>query len=261
MELATDDLNSRVAAYFGAADDGLPTRWTPERVMERLVEAFTVIMNTAGRIGPKAHGVAWPSILREFSDYVGYDKVQYERDKRAEIERNADRAVSSAELSRAEEAIGWASQYLQADPVLADALQLWALCKARHIKIERVLRARCLAAEKLMVATNRAADAAHFDKVQARRRDIARKYAQWANDRLGKSTGARYDARIRAGAAELARREIIKAERADPRPSSKMRRSEVMPGRVFTNQWLDRKRKEGAAAVAAALDGDGVVVR
>ena len=38
-----DDMNERIAAYMGSEPDALPTRWTPELVMERLVDAFDAV--------------------------------------------------------------------------------------------------------------------------------------------------------------------------------------------------------------------------
>ena len=258
---AFSELNDRASAYIGAQIDGLPTRWTPEQVQSRLIEAMVVISKTAGRIGPKQFGAAWPAIMLEFQDYLGYDHVQYMKDRRGDIQREADRTFSSIELSRADESMNWASRYLAAGPVMADAIQLWAMCKALHIKIERVLRARCKVADRLRTARAAEADAERDRTMEAKRREIAAGVVLWAEAALSKEADPGARGRIRAGARELTRKRVLEAERAMPRPSRRIKRSDVMPGKVFTNQWLDKQRKLAAAALAGALQRDRVIVR
>lgn len=248
-------------AYAGVDDGAAPTIWTPAQVNIRLIEAFTVVLKTAGSVGPRQFGNGWPAVLREFEDYIGYDHAQYMQDRRVEIGREAARKFTSAELSRSDEAINWASRYLSGDPVLADAIQLWAWSKARGLKIERILRRRRVVADRLRDLSAAEANARRDVAMRATRREIAAKYAGWANERLATAPDTGYAARIRAAARELARKALLEAERALPRPSTAIRRSAVMPGRVFTNQWLDVKRKEAAAVLASALRGAGVPVR
>lgn len=148
-----DNLASLVAAYQGAGEDGIPTAWTPAHVATRMIEAMDIATKTAGRIGPSTSSGFWPSVFYDFADYVGReDGGSYLKDRRAAIERQADREFSSLQIARADEALNWASRYLADAPVLADALQLWALCKARRRSADKMLRRRAIAADKLRQA-------------------------------------------------------------------------------------------------------------
>lgn len=226
-----DDLNERLAAYLGADpgdDDPIPTRWTPEYVVLRLVKAFDAVHRGVSRPGPKQFGSNWPSIVQNFEELVDWEEFDRSiaegrswkaqrlvSDARREIEdqriRDAEEAEdrparpNSLDIDKADEAILWCARYLGADPLRADALQLHAFCIARNLKTAKVLRRRAVKADLLL---------------ERRRKD----------------------------------------ER-DPEARKHIGRRDVMPNRVFTQQRMDLVRKEAAATIARALNKARVMVR
>lgn len=222
------DLNSRIDAYRGLDADALPTLWTPERVQERLVEAFGVLRRSAGRVGPRGPGSAWPSVLQNMEEWIdaeaivqaqldGRDwmarrmvdravtEIAKERDRRAGEAVSHDARPTADETSRADEALGWALEILRLKPLHADALQLFALCHAYDLDIAKVLRRRTVRVDR-MVAVSQAALVAAGDAAPVRRQDVA-------------------------------------------------------PGKVYSRTRLDAWRKEGAAIIAAALNRRRIIVR
>ena len=257
------ELDTLVLAYADAEDGAPPLVWTPAHVEVRLVEAFRIVTKTAGRVGPKGAQGFWPELYREFADYVAYDHKTYLKDRRAEIEREAGRLFSSAELSRADEAINWASRYLADSPLQADAIQFWAFCKATHAPIEKRLRARAVRADKLRAVRVGDADKRHAKHIEELRKRVADRWGAWAKARLETvpPPPLKIAARIRLGGQEKCRMEIAELEKKHPKPSKTLSRAAVMPGKVFTVRWLDVNRKAGAALLAERLHGDGVRVR
>jgi hypothetical protein len=255
---APNELAGLVAAYSDLEAGRPPRSFTPAYVQARLVEAFQVIRKTAGSVGPKGYGNNWPEIFREFADYVGADDEQYRADRRAAILARADREVTSLELSRADEAMAWAARYLQDEPLACDALQLWAMCKAQHWQIEKVLRARAKRADRLLARLKAdLPDVVTIYRDDAN--DAAAKIAAWCNTALEGEKDKRKRARIRAAARIRMRREV-KATGAVER-ETRARRGDVMPGRVFSATRLEHHRKVGAALLAERLNAAGVRVR
>lgn len=249
-----DDMGVLSRAYFGALEDGLPTSWTPAHVQTRLIEAFKVIHKTTTRGAPKAFGSNWPNMLREFDDLVdAQSREQMEIDGVEEARRRGLRPTADM-IERADEAMGWCARYLAHDQAHADAIQLWAFCKARGFDMRKMLRRRRVAVD-IKVQRRQADKDAHR---LARRSEIAKEATEWANRRLASATSPEQVERIRANAFVRASRAI---EASPDCTARKVLRQDVMPGRAFTRTWLDAMRKEAANTLASLLNRDGVRVR
>ena len=136
-----NDLSARIAAYADP-DSDLPATWTPEHVGARMIEAFEVLSKIPERVGPASPANAWPAYMQEFHDLVGV-KVE---GSRAKIR------ATSAELSRLYEAFMWPVAFLTDMPLQADALSLWAFCKAGDRSIAEILARRMKQARKMAMA-------------------------------------------------------------------------------------------------------------
>jgi hypothetical protein len=160
------DIIDRAAAYDS---DGLLVSWTPESVGYRLIEAAVVFARTPARIGPAKMRTAWPATVVTAQDLVDEDtqarlmrfphligdwesridaktKAHMSREKQSEWERPSD--PTPDQYSRAEEALSWPMQHLGDRPLIADAVTLWALCKATGASLRATLRQRAIDADK-----------------------------------------------------------------------------------------------------------------
>jgi len=286
-----DDIADYVDAYRGSeeGEDGRytpPTEWTDTHVGLRLIAAFDVLARTVANPGPKKIKSALLSIVREWADLVDdetKDRVLYRAkiDKRrsgrhglidwesyvdgptkrllgddaAEDLKRCPNQATSLEIDMADEALGWSMTYLQDSPCQADALHLWAWGTAHDRNIAKVLRARCVAADKLIEYRRAELEA---DR-RKRKLAIAREVMSWGNPRIAVAvTQAEADA-IPAEMV-LRMRTLIWRDGLDT-PLPAITRSEVMPDVAFTRSWLDFSRKEAAKRLARALRRDRVIVR
>jgi hypothetical protein len=103
-----------------------------------MVRAFQVLQSMPGRIGPPAFGSAWPAILREFSDFLEESVRMHHAGEALQIRQR----YTAAEVALADEALCWPIQHLSRAPKRADALQLWAMARARRRSLRRLLRQR-----------------------------------------------------------------------------------------------------------------------
>lgn len=275
MRARFDDLDHRAAAYADAdPETGLPTRWTPELVEERLVAAFDVMARTPGRIGPRPPGSAWPEYWRERPALVeleAWRKIAAEAS--AAVMRRAT-IPSSAEAQRAAEALAWCLRYLGDKPTLSDALQLRAFCLASGRDLDKALLARRKKADALVdrrepgvdrrpkvdlaVAREAAALIAITANAMIERAEQRLRRAKDAKA-IGKAHKLKRDAT--AYAAKRLRKELRRKGAIQAPPAPKTKRSDVMPGMCFSRSYLDQKRKEAAALIAAALNREGKPVR
>ena len=118
----------------------------------------------------------------------------------------------------------------------------------------QTLRRRAIRADAMIDVRKIDEDAAR----DVRRRRIAAETLSWANARLDGEVDPDRIARIRANATIRFRRAI---EATSAIVSRRVRRSDVLPGKVFTRRWFDVRRKEGAEAIASRLDADDIVIR
>lgn len=243
-----------VDAYYAQQDGGvdLPSTWSPEHVMARMVEAFETLFRAGGTIGPQAFGSNWPSIVREFAELI--DAQAY-----AEHQREGGKVrlrPTVEDISRMEEALAWPVLYLSDIAIAADALNLWAACKARETSIKAVLRLRNQ--EAVRVACLREKD--ENAKRDAERKAVARDVAIWADARISQSDGtAGARARIIANAQIRLERALsskgILAARVFVKPSA------VMPDKVISQTSMDRWRMVAANTICGNLLEMRAVVR
>jgi hypothetical protein len=122
----------------GEMDEAPPRTWDAGWVAIRMVRAFEVLQTMPGRIGPPAYGSCWPAILREFSDFLE-ESVRMQRAGEVLAIRHP---YSAQEVALADEALCWPIEHLRRAPKRADALQLWAMARARRRSLRRLLRQR-----------------------------------------------------------------------------------------------------------------------
>lgn len=277
-----NDLGTLVLAYGSVEDDAPPLLWTATQVQIRLVDAFKVVMKTVSRPGPRAFGNSLPDVVREFADYAGRHEAEGERLEKwmqdVEMSRRNDE-FSALQFDLADEAITWASRFLSDSPMLADALQVWALGVSRGLGekgFAKLLRRRALAADAMV--ERRKQDAP--DKIiiyEQESEQAARKIAAWANSALAREHAEltrplrrdekrrtsievrKAKARIKMAAHIMFRREIkvVKAVEREVR----IHRVDVMPNRIFSVRNLDRYRKLGAILLAERLGKNNVLIR
>ena len=271
----------------------VPVHWTAYHVAKRLVISVDIVDATTTTPGPKGFGNGWPAMMREFADLIDEQSM---REHRAEVERGMLRRKmrpTPNEVGMAEEAIVWPATFLPPDSQEIDALMLWVLSTARDLNVARILARRRAEADTMISAIRRARgenEAAISDP--ERLKALARGVAATANVMIDEANAA--VARARASAAQAKAQDADKAEQRALRAqqlaaedvafarrlalkrlktiagleglisrglTERVRRSEVMPGKVFGQCTYDERRKLGAQIIADQLDARGVVVR
>lgn len=261
---------------FDAGDYVVPTRWTAYHVAKRLLDAYRAVEVSTRVPAPKAFGAAWPEMRREWADLLDADA---RRNHAADFESTVARArarPNSIEIEKAEEAILWPATFLDPDSPECDALNLWTLASATGRDVSKVLakrRARAdamieaialsmgqpeavvrdkkrlegavagvlLTANRMLDAARAAAREARSDRTLAKAREDAVFAREFALDRLKRQ---------------------VRIEALIARPvGQRLRRVDVMPGKVFTQRPYDEKRVAGAQLIADALERRGIKVR
>lgn len=288
------EMKTQVEAYRDVEDGAPPLLWTPAHVQTRLVEAFRVVIRTAGHIGPVGYKTAWPGgLFREWADLVDpevKERLQRYNDEREKngwsrepidwegqvdsgtkrllqddsaerLKRNKDEQFTPTQIHLADEAMVWAARFLADSPMQSDALQFWALGKAKGVGekgFAKLLRVRALIADTLV--DRRKCDIP--DKLiiyEEESEAAARKVAAWANETMAaESDKAKHDA-IRFEARARFDSEI-RVTRAVEHQTF-VRRRDVLPDRVFSVSAMDRQRKKGSKLLAKRLQNAGVRVR
>ena len=277
-----------IEAYAGVPDDDdqgdpfsrreyvVPTLWTPYHVAKRLVVAFDILEAITHAPGPQMYGNGWPLMLREYSDLVDEDSL---RNHRAEFERAAVRRrlrPTPIEIDMSEEAIGWPGAFLTLGGQEIDALVLWTLSTVKGLNVSRLLMRRRARADAMIEAiypyANRSSapitDKARLEGAVAGvlltaniMLDLARAAAREARSDVSQRN-ARADAVFARTFALERLRKQVQIEALIARPARvRIKRSEVMPGKVFNQAVYDDRRKLAAQIIAEKLDLLGVTVR
>jgi hypothetical protein len=139
-----EDFRERLEAY--RTDSPVPSRWTPEHVASRMIEAYRTLTLLPMATRPKGMKTYWPAHdfdIMELDDVA--DRAEAIARKRQEFfakmfaEDQAD-LPTAEETSRMEEALRWPMRFLGKGlstrwagkvELLADALTFWAECEAR----------------------------------------------------------------------------------------------------------------------------------
>lgn len=269
----------------------IPKRWTAAHVARRMLDAFAIVDAITETPGPRAFGTAWPEMQREFSDLTDERAMANHRIAFEAAALRARRRPKPFEIDMAEEACAWASSVLPVDSQEIDALQLWLLATSRNLNVQRILTRRCTQADAMVTAlrarmgvpesviadpeqlqatargvaatANILLERAVIDLRRAREAEIRTKPG--SPKRIHASRSVRFALEDIVFARKLAVervRKIALFEKLIIRPpESRIRRSEVMPGKVFGQFTYDERRKAGAEEIAEKLHTRGIAVR
>jgi hypothetical protein len=137
------------------------------------------------------------------------------------------------------------------EPMKADALLVWASCKATGRSIAKALRYRFIRAK----AAAEVMQAAENDRRAVLRREAARQAAAWANERLAETSDPERCAAIKHNA-----RIRFEREAAELLPM-RIWPHEAMPGRILSRASLDRYLPAALESLAERLAAARVPVR
>lgn len=210
--------------------------WKPKAVMTCMVDAFETLRRIPGAVGPKQPGSGWPAIVREMGEEYSFRSG----------DREFQRALSKAQISRMEEVLAWPAQFLADQPLAADALNLWAMCKAWGRSIDGVLQGRAKQAADVARIVEREIN----ERRGAQRKAAAGEVANWANMKLATAEGERVE-RIRANALIRLERELEK--KGLVHAAVIVKPAECSPDKVISRTSLDRRRFVGARVIAENL--------
>jgi hypothetical protein len=205
-------------------------------VMTCMVDAFETLRRIPGAVGPKQPGSGWPAIVREMGEEYSFrsDGREYQR------------ALTKAQISRMEEVLGWPARFLADQPLAADALNLWAMCKAWGRSIDGVLQGRAREAAEIARVVEREVN----ERRGVQRKAAAGEVAAWANMKLATADGERVE-RIRANAVIRLEREL--ASKGLMQATVIVKPAECSPDKVISRTSLDRWRFVGARVIAESL--------
>lgn len=215
-----------------------PSSWDAGHVAYRLTKAFETLALMPGAMGPGSLRTAWPAALHEF--YGIFNSPDEERPR-----------ATAEQISRADEALAWPLQYLADEPMRADALLVWAYCKAGGRSIAKTLRFRVAKAKQLAQVRQDAENA----RRAGLRREAARQAASWANARLAETTDPERIEAIKANA-----RIRFEREAAQLMPVLVMPH-EALPGKILSRASLDRYLPSALELLADRLAAAGVPCR
>lgn len=124
---------------LAARDRVTGSRWTAELVEERLTDAYKVLFRASvSGVRPREFGNAMPQVVRQMSDLV---HQAGNKSLRNAISHRFKTTPSTAEMRRAEEALGWSLDYLRdVHPDLAGFANLGAMWHAWGAKISHKCR-------------------------------------------------------------------------------------------------------------------------
>jgi hypothetical protein len=120
----------------------IPDRWTIIHTLDRLEEAYQVLAGMPMATRPKQYGSAMPEVSRQklthlewIEAYRSGDLAQHEEEKNRVRPR-----VTTAQVTRMEQALRWPFEFLGSQPELAKAVSLRAMWAAMRVDI----RKRCV---------------------------------------------------------------------------------------------------------------------
>lgn len=289
------------ASALAANPSGLPSRWTPEHVVNRIVEAMQTMRFAPDRIGPRGGGGAYPpaliaaakardawlrrhlssEALADLSEPVSYPKDE-EDDEGDRLPRYARDLPTSADLSRMAEAIAWPMMFLGEAPIQSDALMLFCMGKAfRSFEINPILSDRRKAASIMAWATALSRDDATaqaliakgitttspgFSDRPAEVRLIV--LAHVRRRQIAKDVAAEINRRLAGRPNEFEKirawgrdRYFRLCREGQAAPEGVDDLQSAMPGRCLHRWQVDRHRQRAAFAIAESLEHSGIEIR
>lgn len=269
----------------------VPKRWTATHVAKRMLDAFGIIDATTTTPGPKMFGNGWPDMMREASDLVDAKAWANHQAAFGSAASRARARPTAAQIDMAEEACGWAPAVLPENSQEIDALYLWTIATARGLNVQRILNRRSSQADAMIAALRRrmgVQETVIRDPEQLQRTiagvalsanllleeavtELRAARERQARTKPESPKGIRADRDVsdalddivfaRKHAVERVRKIALFEQLIVRPPEARIRRSEVMPGKVFTHPVYDVRRRDAAEAIADALDGRRVRVR
>lgn len=155
-----DTIQARING-LGDPASSVPSAWTPEHVVKRLVDALEVLRFAPDRGGPRGSAGGWPPalmaaakardswllrnvpqrVLDNLDEPVARDKDGFDSDGNP-LPRYARDLPSRGEIAMMEEALAWPLTFLT-NPLEADALSLYLMGKAyRSFEVKALLTER-----------------------------------------------------------------------------------------------------------------------
>lgn len=146
--LGTVDALRISAARVPQEEDGPPACWTPEWVLARMVEAYTLLARTPLKTRPGLAKGFWPDTFPDAAELWDPELFVLRRKRffDATLDDAAD-APTHGQASRMDEALAWPMLYLKGRPLEADALTLYASFTAIDRPLKPWLHKRRLKAE------------------------------------------------------------------------------------------------------------------
>jgi hypothetical protein len=204
-----------------------------------MVDAFKTLRQIPGNVGPAGFKTGWPAIVREMEE-LWYSQPDPAAETRL--------PPNKARIGLMEEALRWPARYLLDFPKGADALNLWAICKAWRINMEAVLEVRSEKAKAIAKIAEREIN----ERRAAGRKAVASEPANWANKKVFLSDGSA-EAKDRIVANALIRLERDLSKRGLVQPKIWVKPSDVSPDKVLSEKDMRDKRDDAAQLIADRL--------
>lgn len=120
----------------------VPPTWTMIHVLDRLEEAYAVLAALPAKTRPQQYGNGMPTPVREkLTNKDWIDLLEAGELEKVEQDRNRVRlAPTTAQITRMDQALAWAFEYLRDQPELAKAISLRALWAVLRADVQK----RCL---------------------------------------------------------------------------------------------------------------------
>lgn len=115
----------------------LPPQWTQIHVLDRLEEAFAVLVMLPARTRPMQYGSAMPSPVQERPSFKDLIDMADAGDSFEDTRNRVRLAPTTAQITRMDQALRWPFEHLADHPDLARALSLRAMWAAMKVDIRK----------------------------------------------------------------------------------------------------------------------------
>lgn len=118
----------------------LPETWTVVHVLDRLEEAFEVLLRLPMNTRPRGHGNSMPRYAYDRADLVAQVETG-ELERMMRVQNRVRLGVTADQIERMDEALAWPMQFLGDMPEVARALQLATMWAARRLDVGKACKA------------------------------------------------------------------------------------------------------------------------
>lgn len=118
----------------------VPMTWTQIHVLDRLEEAYAVLISLPMKTRPKVYGNNMPAVVQEERPSLLEQVQMMHSGELEEIHDDRNRvrlAPTSAQITRMDEALRWPFEYLRDETDLARAISLRAMWAAMNVDIRK----------------------------------------------------------------------------------------------------------------------------